>query len=306
VLGGAQSADTVACSCQGFDERDGAVIDSTDCWASGVSCKDVKSESDCVVASGMVWAGSQPLTEMHNGKLCADFKSPNGDRPESVDESDVVESNPGVVEAGIPAAEANDMGWPKDKTQNMEIVEEVHNLAPGVFATNAPVDGTFIVVLTEISTACDPGSAGCDPAYEINEKRMNNIETQMKEMQSRMGSESFCGEVVSSMRFLNMMVCNLSPTCTKWMAQLRDIDSIEPDGTVSTAEPDAAVGIGFGFGIGAPSVGISSMSVGIPSEPAVFASSFNSEPSVVAVSASSMKKKANRGPRKLRGFGQRR
>lgn len=163
-------------------------------------------------------------------------------------------------------AETNVYGWPTNAAQNFQIVEEVHNRTPGILKANGPslLTGSFMIMLTPISEArCIGGSD--EPACKANEMRKKNIEKQLEEkqaeVQAKNGAKAFCGEVVHSMQFLNMMSCNLSPDCTKWMAQLRDVELIEPDGVVSAQEP--AVGVG--------SVGVSSFSSSL--EPAASATS---------------------------------
>lgn len=249
MLHGTQKVGTIACSCHSFDQRDGRMIASSEC---GFSCKDVGADSDCALPSDMMWGGIRPTVEMHGGKTCADLLI-----AESSDESP--NSAPAAEETAL--AEANAHGWPKNAEQNVEIVEEVHNLMPGVLEASGPVTGSFIIVLTPISIA---GSD--EPAYKVNERRMKDIEKQLEEkqaeVQAKNGAKAFCGEVVHSMQFLNMMSCNLSPDCTKWMAQLRDVELIEPDGVVSAQEP--AVGVG--------SVGVSSFS-SLSLEPAASATS---------------------------------
>lgn len=264
MLNGTQKVGTIACSCHSFDPQNGGNIASSEC---GFSCKDVDFGFECTLPSDMTWGGIRPTVEMHRGKTCDDLLTASSDEqgtPLGIDESPY----PGPAAGGGALSEANEHGWPKNAEQNVEIVEEVHDLMPGVLEANGPVTGSFIIVLTPIIVA-----GANEPAYKANERRMKNIEKQLQEkqaeVQAKKGAKAFCGEVVHSMQFLNMMSCNLSPECTKWMAQLRDVELIEPDGIVTAQEPDIGVG-----SVSLASMGVSSFSSSL--EPAVSTSSVGS------------------------------
>lgn len=202
----------MACVCHQFSESDGEYVLSSEC---GFTCKDVSAAADCAIGSaGQIWAGSRPQVKLTQNSTCADFK---GKKPAS---------------SAIPK---NEYLWPTDKTENLKAVKAVHDAAPDVLQSVKPVAGTFIIMLTQISIACDPNMPGCTHESVVNGDRMKRIKDKLTQIQQDGGN--FCGEVTGELRFLNMMICNLSPHCTKWIAQQPEIDSIEPDGVVELTDP---------------------------------------------------------------------
>jgi len=186
----------MACVCKSYDNN-GNSVDSNAC---GFACKDVEDESSCTLSSDLVWAGIPPTVQLKKDQACADLQ----------------------------AGPKNKYDWPIDVNKNKEFVEEVHAIAPGVLETQDAVEGTFVVVLTDrIASSLD------EPTYVLNGKRMDNLENQLTHMSQ--SSKTFCGQVTSKMKHINMMACNLSPSCVMWMAQQSEVQLIEPDGVVSTA-----------------------------------------------------------------------
>lgn len=136
----------------------------------------------------------------------------------------------------------NKYAWPLNSTDNLKKIQAVHAAAPGVLLASAPVAGRFIVMLTRVQIACAASNPGCKQSWKVNEERMHAVVEALEKHKGEAGEGGeFCGEVVSQLKFLNMMVCNLGPSCTKWMAQLPAIENIEPD---------MEVGIASGAGVG--------------------------------------------------------
>jgi len=162
-----------------------------------------------------------------------------------------------MITGGNANSTLNPYLWPQPQAENREAVKELRDSAPGVVADlGEPVGGSFIVVLTDVSTACEPSSPGCLQPYEVSQKRISAISRQLERLQTSVGNETFCGEVTGELSYLNMMTANLSPKCAIWVAQLRDVAGLEPDSTISTYdsgfEGDAEVDdFGFSVGVGA-------------------------------------------------------